>query len=99
MKVHIELAWMLCMLFLKPLDVHGTSVIQVYAARANVCFHIFGPLNSIIQTQVHDYNTQMCPNCLNFETKTQICWGDETKFNILWIIFEKIINGFVIVMS
>lgn len=60
------------MLLLKPLHVHGTSVIQVYATRANVCFHIFGPLNSTIQTQVHNRNTPMCPNCLNFETKTQM---------------------------
>lgn len=41
----------------------------------------------------------MCPNCLNFETKTQMGWGDETKFNVLWIVFEKTICGFVIMMS
>jgi hypothetical protein len=41
----------------------------------------------------------MCPNCLNFETKTQMGWSDETKFNVLWIVFEKTICGFVIMMS
>jgi hypothetical protein len=99
MKVHIETNLSALHACLKTSRCSLNKCYPNICNKSKCCFHIFGPLNFIIQTQVDNRNTQMCPNCLNFETITQMGWGDETKFNVLWLIFEKIICGFVIMMS
>jgi len=99
MKVHIETNLSALHACLKTSRCSLNKCYPNICNKSKCCFHIFGPLNFIIQTKVDNRNTQMCPNCLNFETITQMGWGDETKFNVLWLIFEKIICGFVIMMS